>query len=100
MDASRFLRLRLLHRLAETDGRRATIPTAALPEHPVLVLNGDLDLRTDVYQAREVADNFPNSTYLEVPNAGHVTAIYDADPCTSAIARRFIRTLDAGNTRV
>ena len=37
-------------------------------------------------------------TYLEVPNSGHVTAIYDADRCTSVIARRFIRTLDAGDT--
>jgi pimeloyl-ACP methyl ester carboxylesterase len=73
-------------------------PGGHYPNTPVLVLNGDLDLRTDVYQAREVADNFPNSTYVEVPNFGHVTAIYDADHCASVIARRFITTLDAGNT--
>ena len=73
-------------------------PSGPYPNTPVLVLNGDLDLRTDVYQAREVAENFPNSTYLEVPNAGHVTAIYDADACSSAIARRFIRTLETGDT--
>ena len=73
-------------------------PAGPYPNTPVLVLNGDLDLRTDVYQAREVAENFPNSTYLEVPNAGHVTAIYDADGCSSAIARRFIRTLNTGDT--
>ncbi len=73
-------------------------PGGAYPNVPVLVLNGDLDLRTDVYQARIVADNFPNSTYVEVPNAGHVTAIYDVDRCASAIARRFITTLDAGDT--
>ncbi len=46
------------------------------PNVPTLVLNGDLDIRTDVYQARAVAGNFPRSTYLEVPNIGHVTALY------------------------
>ncbi|HEX5017279.1 MAG TPA: alpha/beta fold hydrolase, partial [Actinomycetes bacterium] len=68
------------------------------PNTPVLVLNGDLDLRTDVYQAREVAENFPNSTYVEVPNFGHVNAIYDADKCASVIARTFIETRSVGNT--
>ena len=73
-------------------------PGGKFPNVPVLVLNGDFDLRTDLYQARQVAANFPNSTYVEVPNAGHVTAIYDADACPSVIARRFITTLDAGDT--
>lgn len=68
------------------------------PSTPTLVLNGDEDLRTDVYQAQEVAANFPNSTYVEVPNYGHVTAVYDADRCSSVIVRRFVRTLDAGDT--
>jgi pimeloyl-ACP methyl ester carboxylesterase len=68
------------------------------PDTPTLVLNGDLDLRTDIYQAQQVAANFPNSTYLEVPNYGHVTALYDPDRCTSVIARRFVRTLEAGDT--
>ncbi len=36
-------------------------PGGRYPNFPMLVLNGDLDLRTDVYQARDVADNFPNS---------------------------------------
>jgi hypothetical protein len=73
-------------------------PGGRYPDVPVLVLNGDLDLRTDVYQAREVAQNFPRSTYVEIPHAGHVTAIFDPDACASAITRRFIRTLDAGDS--
>ncbi len=73
-------------------------PGGAYPNIPTLVLNGDMDLRTDVYQARQVAANFPNSTYVEVPNNGHVTALYDADQCASVIVRRFMRTLDAGDT--
>jgi hypothetical protein len=68
------------------------------PDTPTLVLNGDFDLRTDLYQARTVAANFPNSTYVEVPNSGHVTALYDADACASVIVRRFMRTLDSGDT--
>jgi pimeloyl-ACP methyl ester carboxylesterase len=73
-------------------------PGGDYPDVPVLILNGDFDLRTDIYQARAVAENFPNFTYVEVRNAGHVTAIYDADRCPSVITRRFIETLDAGNT--
>jgi pimeloyl-ACP methyl ester carboxylesterase len=80
------------------DTAEPPFPGGTYPDVPVLVLNGDFDLRTDIYQARQVAANFPNATYVEVPNAGHVTAIYDADRCASAIARRFIATLDAGDT--
>ena len=61
-------------------------------------MNGDFDLRTDVYQAREVAANFPNATYVEVPNYGHVTSVYEVDRCPSVIVRRFVTTLDAGDT--
>ncbi len=68
------------------------------PRLPTLVLNGDLDLRTDVYQAREVAANFPGSTYVEIQNFGHVTALYDPDACASAIVRRFMSTGSTGDT--
>ena len=68
------------------------------PNVPTLVLNGDLDIRTDVYQARAVARNFPRSTYLEVPNIGHVTALYDADACAAGIVRRFVESISTGDT--
>ena len=68
------------------------------PNVPTLVLNGELDIRTDVYQAREVARNFPDSTYLEVPNMGHVTALYDADACAAGIVRRFVESISTGDT--
>ena len=69
---------------------------ARYPDVPTLVMNGDFDLRTDVYQAREVAANFPNATYVEVPNYGHVTSVYEVDRCPSVIVRRFVTTLDGG----
>ena len=40
----------------------------------------------------------PNSTYVEVPNYGHVTSVFEVDRCPSVIVRRFVRTLDAGDT--
>jgi hypothetical protein len=70
----------------------------AYPNVRTLVLNGELDIRTDVYQARAVAENFPGSTYLEAANMGHVTALYDADACAAAIVRRFVQTIATGNT--
>ena len=73
-------------------------PGGRYPNVPTLVLNGELDIMTDVYQAREVARNFPRSTYLEASNMGHVTALYDADACASVIVRRFVQTLATGDT--
>jgi pimeloyl-ACP methyl ester carboxylesterase len=68
------------------------------PNVQTLVLNGELDIRTDVYQARAVARNFPRSTYLEAANMGHVTALYDADACAAAIVRRFVSSVTTGDT--
>jgi pimeloyl-ACP methyl ester carboxylesterase len=71
---------------------------AAYPNVPTLVLNGDLDTITSSEGAREVAERFPNSTFVEVESSVHVTAIYDHDRCASRIYLRFVRTLDAGDT--
>ena len=68
------------------------------PDVSTLVLNGELDLRTDVYQAQAVASNFPRRTYLEAANMGHVTALYDADACAAAIVRRFVQSIGTGDT--
>jgi pimeloyl-ACP methyl ester carboxylesterase len=68
------------------------------PNVQTLVLNGELDIRTDVYQARAVAQNFQRSTYLEASNMGHVTALYDADACAAAIVRRFVQSIATGDT--
>ena len=40
----------------------------------------------------DVADRFPNSTFVSVPNVGHVTAIGDRQGCAAGIVRRFMRT--------
>ncbi len=69
------------------------------PDTPVLVLNGDLDSLTSSEGAATVASRFPNSTFVKVANATHVTALEDPDHCASAIVLRFVRTGgDAGDT--
>ena len=73
-------------------------PNPVFPDTPTLVLNGDLDSLTSPEGAKETATAFSNSTYVEVKNMVHVSALADFNRCTSIIVRRFVRTLDAGNT--
>ena len=73
-------------------------PGADFPDTPVLVLAGDLDSLTSPEGARQTADAFPNSTYVEVAKMTHVSALSDFDRRASRIVRRFVRTLDAGDT--
>jgi len=73
-------------------------PGTTWPDTPVLVLNSDLDSLTSPEGGREAANAFPNSTYVEVANITHVTAISDFGRCASRIVVRFVRTLDAGDT--
>ena len=73
-------------------------PQAPYPPVPTLVLNGDLDNITTSAQAAVVASRFPNSTFVELHNSVHVTALGDRDGCAAPLVRRFIRTLSAGDT--
>ena len=73
-------------------------PGAVWPDTPVLVLNGDLDSLTSPEGGRDAADAFPNSTYVEVANVTHVTAISDFGRCASRLVVRFVRKLDPGDT--
>ena len=73
-------------------------PAAPYPRVPTLVLNGDLDNITASSGARVVAARFPRSTFVELRNSIHVTALGDLDDCAEPITRRFIETLDAGDT--
>jgi pimeloyl-ACP methyl ester carboxylesterase len=73
-------------------------PGAVYPAVPTLVLNGDLDTITASSGAREVADRFPGSTFVELQNSFHVLALYDRDRCASRIYVNFLRTLRAGDT--
>ncbi len=71
---------------------------ADYPDVPVLVLAGDLDSNTSSGTARDTAAAFPRSTFVQVHNTGHISALEDFDQCASLIVRRFVRSLDAGDT--
>ena len=73
-------------------------PDAPYPDVPTLVLNGDLDNITASSGARVVASRFPRSTFVETANTIHISAISDRDDCAAPMVRRFIATLDAGDT--
>lgn len=73
-------------------------PGHVYPNVPTLVLVGDLDSVTSARGARRVANSFPNSTFVEVANMIHVSALDDTKGCAAGIVRRFVRTTSAGNT--
>lgn len=69
------------------------------PDTPMLVLVGDLDSITSPEGAAKAADFFPNSTFVEVANVAHVTALVDYSRCASDLVVRFVETGgDAGDT--
>jgi pimeloyl-ACP methyl ester carboxylesterase len=83
---------------SEHPSREPLVPDRHLPDVPVLVLVGDLDTITTPAESAAAAKLFQRSTYVVVRNTGHVTAIGDVYDCASRIVRRFIVTLQAGNT--
>jgi pimeloyl-ACP methyl ester carboxylesterase len=72
-------------------------PAGPRPHIPVLVLDGEYDQATPVADARRTAAHWPDSTYVEVRNTAHISALADFQGCASGIVRRFLRTLSAGD---
>ena len=68
------------------------LPGTTYPNVPTLVLSGDLDSVTSPEGGLDAASRFPNSTFVSVPNVGHVTALGDRQGCAAGIVRRFVRT--------
>ncbi|MEU1734976.1 alpha/beta hydrolase [Streptosporangium sp. NPDC020145] len=75
-------------------GRPAGHGTA--PRVPVLVLSGELDTNTPVSQGRLAAEQFPVSTFVEVPSSGHVPT-WEETGCAARLATAFIRTGSTGD---
>ncbi|WP_460718204.1 alpha/beta fold hydrolase [Nocardia heshunensis] len=65
--------------------------TTPLPDVPVLVLSGDLDAITPDANGKLVAAKFARSTFISVPNTGHVP---DLEPsgCVIGVVAGFVRT--------
>ncbi len=75
------------------------IPTGApFPPVPTLVISGEMDILTTPAEGAMVARQFPAARHLVLANSFHVDAVGDADGCASIVVRRFVATLDAGDT--
>jgi pimeloyl-ACP methyl ester carboxylesterase len=73
-------------------------PGVHYPDIPVLIINGEFDQATPVFDARMVQRSWPRTTFVEVPNANHVTAEGDLQHCTSSILQHFVQTFATGST--
>ncbi|HEY4771513.1 MAG TPA: alpha/beta fold hydrolase [Steroidobacteraceae bacterium] len=73
--------------------------TASYPDVPVLVLSGELDNMTTIADGAAAAKRFAHARQLIFANSFHVNALPHArSGCAAQIARRFIVTLQAGDT--
>src|SRR5262249_29252985 len=73
-------------------------PNTPFTQAPTLVINGELDTLTAPGGGAIVTSQFPNAQHIVVANSFHVDAIYDTDGCASIIVRRFVETLEIGDT--
>lgn len=71
---------------------------ATFTDAPTLVISGELDALTTPIEASVVTGQFPHARHLVVANSFHVDAIDDIDGCAAAIVRRFVATLNPGDT--
>jgi pimeloyl-ACP methyl ester carboxylesterase len=62
-----------------------------LPDVPVLLLEGEDDLRTPVENARRVAGLFPRARLVVAPGTGHSALSSDPSSCTATALARFFR---------
>ena len=84
--------IRLCRRWPEASPAPA-LPTrpGALPDAPVLMVSGEVDLRTPVEAARGALADWPEASLLVVPDTGHSTLSADLSGCVLRAMRRFLR---------
>jgi pimeloyl-ACP methyl ester carboxylesterase len=73
-----------------------TTPSGPLPDVPVLIMNGENDLRTPLEDARALAELFPRAT-LVTDAVGH--SVLFASRCAQAAVRAFFRDREQGPCR-
>jgi pimeloyl-ACP methyl ester carboxylesterase len=66
-------------------------PAGSLPDVPVLMLSGQMDLRTPVEGAERAASRWPHAQVLTIPSTGHSVLTADFSKCTHNAAVRFLR---------
>ena len=73
-------------------------PGAPYPDVPTLVINGDLDNITASLGRARRRGPLPALDVRGDCEHVHISALGDRDGCAAPLVRRFIRTLDAGDT--
>jgi hypothetical protein len=76
------------------------VPASAVyPDIPALIISGELDDMTTTTDGAAVAKHFPQGRQLIVANSFHVNALPHArSGCAAEIVRRFVQTLQPGDT--
>jgi hypothetical protein len=67
---------------------------AKYPHAPTLVLSGDMDRRVPLEITKKVASLYPDSVFVQVPEAGHVSIRW-SKVCAAGIVSEFIDKLKA-----
>jgi pimeloyl-ACP methyl ester carboxylesterase len=84
--------IRMCRRWPEASPAPAYAPPAgSLPDVPVLMLSGQMDLRTPVEGAERAASRWPHAQVLTIPSTGHSVLTADYSRCTHNAAVRFLR---------
>lgn len=72
---------------------------ASLPDIPALIISGELDNITTPADGAAVAREFKRGTQIRIANSFHVNALPHArSACAAQVVRRFIETLEPGDT--
>jgi pimeloyl-ACP methyl ester carboxylesterase len=91
--------MRMCRRWPEASPAPYAAPAAgSLPDVPVLMLSGEVDLRTPNEGARSAAADWPHAQVLVVPNTGHSVLTADLTKCTSRAVGRFFHGQAVGAT--
>lgn len=62
----------------------------AQPNIPVLILEGQADLRTTVEEAQTVAAQFPQAQFIQIPHTGHSVLGADLTSCSQTALNTFL----------
>jgi len=74
-------------------------PDPQYPDVPALIVSGELDNITTLADGAAVARAFRHGTQVRIANSFHVNALpHSRSACGAQIVRRFIETLESGDT--
>ena len=85
-----------LHWEKPTPSSPVTLTHATYPHVPTLVLDGDMDNSVPLEETKRVASLFPDSSFVRVAEAGHITVFWTL--CAQMLVSQFIENLAAGDT--